>query len=122
MPGPLCSNYIFNAFDPTPANALQLVCRNPIQNFNHCVKKADFIGNLLSDQCSLYFPKTKSPREIYLVSKLDEGASSVAYARENFASFLNCEPALYQHGPSIFALDSSQMERNFEPKGRDFDL
>jgi hypothetical protein len=46
---PLCSNYIFNAFDPTAKNALQLVCRNPIQKFSHCVKKADFIGNLLSD-------------------------------------------------------------------------
>jgi hypothetical protein len=47
------------------------------------------------------FPKDKSPREIYLVSKVDEGASSVGYARKSFASFLKCEPAHCQHEPSI---------------------
>jgi hypothetical protein len=53
---------------------------------------------------------------------MDEGASSVGYARKNFTSFLNCELAHCQHEPSIFALDSSQMERNFELKRPNFDL
>jgi hypothetical protein len=54
---PLCSNCIFDAFDPTAKNVFQLVCRSSIQNFSYRVNKADFIGNLLSDLRSLYFPK-----------------------------------------------------------------
>jgi hypothetical protein len=97
MHSPLCRNYIFNALNITAKNVLQLVCRNPIQNFTHCVKKADFIGNLLSDWRSFSFPKNKSPREIYLVSKGDPGASPVGYARKSFALFLNYELAHCQH-------------------------
>jgi hypothetical protein len=44
-----CRNYIFNSFDLTAKNALQLVCQNRIQDFSHCVKKADSIRNLLSE-------------------------------------------------------------------------
>jgi hypothetical protein len=41
----------------------------------------------------------------------DEAASSMGYARKSFASFWNCEPTHYYHEPSIFALESGQMEK-----------
>jgi hypothetical protein len=58
-----------------------------------------------------------------LVGKVNGGTSLVSYIQKGFASFLNCEPAHCQHEPSIlFALDSSQMKRNFRPKRLSFDF
>jgi hypothetical protein len=48
------------------------------------------------------FPKDKNPREICVLSKVDEGASSVGYPPKIFAPFLNCEPARCQDEPLIF--------------------
>jgi hypothetical protein len=102
---PLCNNYIFKAFDPTAKTALQIVGRNSIRDFQSLRQKGWFHRTyLVRLALPLLSQQDISPREIYLVSKVDQRASSVGYTWKSFASFLNCEPGHCQHESSIFCL------------------
>jgi hypothetical protein len=125
MHSPFCCNYFFNAFNPTAKNALQLVCRNPVQNFSHCVKKADFIGNLLSDERSLYFPKKIKVRGRYIWwvrwIMMKEPLQWVILEKVWRHSWIVSRRIVHMNH-QFFCLGLEPDGKNFEPKGTNFNL